>query len=165
MNIKHKKCSYFVNIGLFANLIKFEDLETRIAALPQEERGNAFEVFAQAYLATQGVTQATQVWSFDEVPQHVRAELGLSDRDMGIDGVILTNQDIYQAYQVKYRSDRESLTWQEISTFMGLSDRVATRILFTPMTRKPQGFLSLGMNGHPTSEYSKPEVCEARHVL
>ena len=39
------------------------------------------------------------------------------------------------------------------------------KVTFTPMTRKPQGFLSLGMNGHPMSEHSKPEVCEARHVL
>jgi len=36
---------------------------------------------------------------------------------------------------------------------------------FIQMPRIPHGFLSLGMNGHPLSERSKPLVCEERQVL
>jgi hypothetical protein len=41
----------FVHSQLFAGLTSFAPLETRIAALPEEKaRGDAFEVFAEAYL-------------------------------------------------------------------------------------------------------------------
>jgi uncharacterized small protein (DUF1192 family) len=47
---KHFKAAAFVNSQLFAGLTSFAQLETRIAALPDEKaRGDAFEVFAEAY--------------------------------------------------------------------------------------------------------------------
>lgn len=137
MSFKHKQSKYFTDQGLFSELCNFIELETRISKLPQQERGDAFEVFAQAYFATQKISQASCVWPFDNISLHIRSKLGLANRDMGIDGVIKTNENNYNAYQVKYRSGRESLTWQEISTFMGLSDRVARRILFTNSNELP----------------------------
>ena len=47
---KHRRTGYFVGLTLFDRLEGFADLEARIAALPtQQERGDAFEVFAEAY--------------------------------------------------------------------------------------------------------------------
>jgi len=47
---KHFKAAAFVHSQLFAGLTSFAQLETRIAALPDEKaRGHAFEVFAEAY--------------------------------------------------------------------------------------------------------------------
>jgi uncharacterized small protein (DUF1192 family) len=47
---KHFKAAAFVHSKLFAGLTSFAQLETRIAALPDEKaRGDAFEVFAEAY--------------------------------------------------------------------------------------------------------------------
>jgi uncharacterized small protein (DUF1192 family) len=47
---KHFKAAAFVHSQLFASLTSFAQLETRIAALPNEKaRGDAFEVFAEAY--------------------------------------------------------------------------------------------------------------------
>jgi len=40
-----------------------------------------------------------------------------SRRDMGADGVIETPLGQYDAYQVKFRSGRPNLTWDELSTF------------------------------------------------
>ncbi len=49
---------------LFGDIKRFEDLEGKIEALPTaNERGEAFEVFAEAYLATTRKMQAKSVWS------------------------------------------------------------------------------------------------------
>ena len=37
----------------------------------------------------------------------------------------------YDAYQSKFRTGRPALTWQELTTFMGLTDQVGERVLFT----------------------------------
>jgi hypothetical protein len=60
---KHRRTSHFVGLELFDELEGFTDLEARIAALPtRKDRGDAFEVFAEAYLATQKLVGAEQVW-------------------------------------------------------------------------------------------------------
>jgi hypothetical protein len=59
---RHRRCRHFVTSGLFDGLENFADLEARIAALPtKRERGDAFEVFAEAYLATQTIVGAEEV--------------------------------------------------------------------------------------------------------
>ena len=65
---KHAKATAFVKLGLFKNLQSFREFEARIAALlTTKDRGDAFEVFAEAYLATQPIVQAQDVWPFDAV--------------------------------------------------------------------------------------------------
>ncbi|MCZ6728266.1 MAG: hypothetical protein O7C61_01025, partial [SAR324 cluster bacterium] len=123
----------FVRSKLFDGLSSFTELEARIQKLPTAiERGDAFEVFAEAYLATQKTAQAKDVWPFDSIPVTVKQLLAVdTGRDMGVDGVVETLTGEYDAYQVKFRSDRPSLTWQELSTFMGLTEKVSQRLLFT----------------------------------
>ena len=49
--------------GLFDAIGTFGELENRISALPtNQDRGDAFEVFAEAYLATQKIVAAEEVW-------------------------------------------------------------------------------------------------------
>jgi len=48
---------------------------------------------------------------------------GTSDRPRGVSE--------YQAYQAKFRSDLAALSWQELPTFMGLTDQVSERVLIT----------------------------------
>ncbi len=43
---------------------------------------------------------------------------------MGVDGVFKTVSDEFNAYQVKFRTDHKSITWGDLSTFMGLIDKV-----------------------------------------
>ncbi len=120
-------------MGFFKGLNSFSDLEARISALPgNKERGDAFEIFAEAYLATQKITLAQEVWPFETIPPEQRRTLSLdTGRDMGVDGTYLTSDGELRAYQVKFRSNRPSLTWDELSTFMGLTDQVSQRVLFT----------------------------------
>ena len=110
------------------------ELEARIAALPDEQsRGGAFEVFAEAYLATQRKHDAAKVWPFTSVPTTVLQTLGLGQQDYGVDGVFKTLLGHFNAYQVKFRTNRPALTWRELPTFMGLADspHVRSRVLIT----------------------------------
>jgi uncharacterized small protein (DUF1192 family) len=60
---RHPKAASLVRQTLFAGVTSFTELEHRIAALPDEQaRGDAFEVFAEAYLATQRKHDAAAVW-------------------------------------------------------------------------------------------------------
>ena len=65
---RHPKATFFVQRHLFSGLTSFAGLEQKIAVLPDEQsRGAAFEVFAEAYLATQrkwadAHHQKTGVW-------------------------------------------------------------------------------------------------------
>ena len=129
---KHRRTGHFVAVGLFERLETFRDLEARIAALPtQKDRGDAFEVFAEAYLATQKLVGAEEVWAADQVPIAVLQACRLPVQDLGADGVFKTWAGQYNAYQSKFRTGRPALTWQELSTFMGLTDQVGGRVLFT----------------------------------
>jgi superfamily II DNA or RNA helicase len=118
----------------------FAELETRVAALPDEQsRGNAFEVFAEAYLATQRKHDASNVWPLAAVPTKILQTLGLAAKDHGVDGVFKTLLGSFNAYQVKFRTNRRALTWRELSTFMGLADspQISNRVLFTNCDELP----------------------------
>jgi len=130
----------------------FAELEQKIAALPDEKsRGDAFEVFAEAYLATQRKHDAAQVWPHGSVPLDILKNLGLSQQDQGVDGVLQTLLGQFNAYQVKFRTGRPALTWRELSTFIGLADgpRIHSRVLITNCDELPavlndrQGFFCI----------------------
>jgi predicted helicase len=129
---KHSRASATVCAGLFNGITSFKQLEHRIAALPTEaERGVAFEVFAEAYLATQPIEKAKNVWPERRIPEQVRRRLRLYSRDVGVDGLIETVSGTLRAYQVKFRTGRPALRWEETATFFGLTDRCEERLLFT----------------------------------
>jgi predicted helicase len=128
----HGKAAEFRTLGLFSGIKSFSELERRIEALTDEkQKGDAFEVFAEAYLATQRVGMAKHVWPDKAIPPSIRKRLRLSARDVGADGVIETVSGKCRAYQVKFRSGRAPLTWTETATFFGVTDHCDDRLLFT----------------------------------
>jgi superfamily II DNA or RNA helicase len=133
-NSKHSKAPFFAAKGLFSGLSVFTELEERIADLPEEKmRGDAFEVFAEAYLATQRKHDADIVWPLPTTPADILREVNLSAQDYGVDGIIKSKIGKTSVFQVKFRTGRPSLTWRELSTFIGLSDsqNIHSRILIT----------------------------------
>ena len=133
-NPLHHKASAFVSLKLFNSLNSFSELESRIASLPDKRsRGDAFEVFAEAYLATQRRHEANQVWPLNAVPTSILQQLDLGSKDYGIDGIFRTQLGQYNAYQIKFRTNRPALTWRELSTFIGLADspHIHSRVLIT----------------------------------
>ena len=151
-NAQHPKAASFVGQKLFSGVTTFAELEARVAALPDEQaRGNAFEVFAEAYLATQRKYDAADVWPLIVVPTNILKMLGLPAKDLGVDGIFKTLLGHFNAYQVKFRTNRPALTWHELSTFMGLADspQFRSRVLLTNCDELPsvlnerQGFFCI----------------------
>ena len=149
---QHSKAASFVRQNLFGGVTTFAEFETRVAALPDEQaRGDAFEVFAEAYLATQRKHDAANVWPLTAVPIQILQTLGLTTKDYGVDGVFNTLLGNFNVYQVKFRTGRPALTWRELSTFMGLADspQIRSRVLFTNCDELPsvlnerQGFFCI----------------------
>src|ERR1035437_6671004 len=149
---RHPKATFFVQRHLFSGLTRFAELESKIAALPDEQaRGAAFEVFAEAYLATQRKYDAAQVWPHSSIPLDLLKNLGLTQQDQGVDGVLQSLLGQFNAYQVKFRTGRPALTWRELSTFIGLADgpRIHSRVLITNCDELPavlndrQGFFCI----------------------
>jgi superfamily II DNA or RNA helicase len=132
----HPKAPPYLRSGIFDSVKSFRGLEARIGALATvQERGDAFEVFAEAYLATVAVEKAKQVWPGASVPPSLRKRLALTIGDKGVDGVFETQLGGHHAYQVKFRTGRPSLTWDELSNFIGQADRVDRRALITNCDR------------------------------
>ena len=128
----HSKSQACLQSGIFDGLESFRELEARMVALPTaQERGAAFEVFAEAYLAVLSVEKAKAVWPGSRIPPTLRKRLALRTADMGVDGIIETQLGEVHAYQAKFRTGRPSLNWTELSTFIGIADRADARVLIT----------------------------------
>ncbi len=148
----HSKAKDFARSGLFAGVTSFEELEKRIAAIPENKgKGDDFEVFAEAYLTTQRKHDAKQVWPLSATPLDLLGKLGLGGMDYGVDAILQTLLGDLSAYQVKFRTGREPMTWRELSTFIGLADspHIRSRILITncdelpPVINERQGFFCI----------------------
>ena len=86
---KHPKAGLYLQYKLFHGILRFAELEQRIANLPtKQERGDAFEVFTEAYLATQRLYQVKTVWSFSRLPLAIKERFALGQSDVGVDGVL-----------------------------------------------------------------------------
>ncbi len=135
---KHPKTLHFLTTPLFEDLQSFQELESRIQQLTtNREKGDAFEVFAQAYLATQR-DEVDSIWAFDDIPLKIKQKLHLTD-EWGIDGAYQDFQQSTYAYQVKFRSDRKALTWsKDLSNFMGYADYADHKVLFTNSDTLPK---------------------------
>ena len=130
----HTKAAEYRKRGLFSGVRHFSELEWRIEALSDErQRGDVFEVFTEAYLATQRPHDAHTLWPQSATPLAVLQRLGLTVRDNRVDGVLQSPVGLLSVYQAKFRSGRAALTWRELSTFIGLADssQIHSRILFT----------------------------------
>ena len=76
----HPTAREFFESGLYSGLSTFGELEGRISALGENKtKGDAFEVFAEAYLVTQRKHDADTVWPHGAIPSELLRELGLTE--------------------------------------------------------------------------------------
>jgi superfamily II DNA or RNA helicase len=137
----HSKARQFAASGFFIGITSFEELEKRISSISEnKQKGDAFEVFAEAYIATQRIHEIRQAWPLDTVPLDLLRRLKLPIKDYGVDGITETILGGHQVYQVKFRSNRTPLNWEELSTFMGLSDspEIQSKIVITNSDDLPE---------------------------
>jgi len=130
---KHPDAPRLIGSGLFADLSDFAEFERRLRGLAStKEVGDAFEILVEAFLHTQSVMQAVNVWPVGQVPLRIRRQLNLPSDAKGIDGVFETRAGQLVPYQVKYRTDRDVLPYAEVSSFLGITERSCKdRVIFT----------------------------------
>ena len=136
MPSRHPRAAALVAAGLYRHLSSFRELETRIAALPEEiVRGDAFEIFLEGYFWTMRVFQSVDLWLVGQVPLDVRRALNLPADAKGIDGVFRTKAGQDVPYQVKFRIGRAMLGVADVATFLGLTERASDRLLVSNANR------------------------------
>jgi len=121
-------------LRLLDSVSSWAELESRIGELPSEnDRGEAFEQFCQAFFLLDPVYQFNKVYRQREIPPTLREKLGYpGTKDIGIDGLAVTKEGKLTAYQAKFRKDRSNKpTLKELSTFFTVSDRADWRITIT----------------------------------
>ena len=99
------------------------------SAAVKVERGDAFELFVEAYLRLTTVWQVEVLWVVGQVPLDVRQALNLPADAKGIDGVFKTRSGLLVPYQVKHRIGRPKVGVAEVATFLGLTERATDRVL------------------------------------
>ena len=126
------KASDFAATGLFSGLNSFAELEVRISALQEEkQRGDAFEVFAGAWVALfypQNVA-SQQFWPLDA---GLAARLNVDALcDLGIDSILEIDGHL-SAIQVKFRGGRKDLSWTTAYARVTNADVSAIRLTRSP---------------------------------
>ncbi len=133
MPSKHKEAHVFLKKGFFDGLKTFRDFETRTEQLANtKEVGDAFEILVEAYLHLNPVLKANDVWLVGDVPSRIRTRLNLPTGTKGIDGVYEDTDGNLIPYQAKYRTDKNILSYTEVSSFLGVTEEsLKDRVIFT----------------------------------
>jgi superfamily II DNA or RNA helicase len=134
MASKHSQAQYLICKGIFDSIKSFKEFEIKVSALFEtntKAQGDAFEIFVEAYLLTQPITQCAETWLVGSIPVEVREELNLPNDSKGIDGVFKSTNDVLVPYQVKFRSNRPALGFNEVAPFLGITEKAVDRLLIT----------------------------------
>jgi superfamily II DNA or RNA helicase len=130
---KHKSAPWFLKQGFFVGVKSFKEFEARTGKLADTvEMGDALEILVEAYLHLDKVLKAKDVWVVGSIPLNIRKALNLPNDSKGIDGVYEDQAGNYIPYQVKYRTDKDTLPFGEISAFLGITEKsLQDRLIFT----------------------------------
>ena len=106
--------------NLFENKFdSWKNLEKAITDLEtKQERGKAFEDLIYFYFKYKSkYYQISEIYQEEDIPEKYRDVLELESTDYGVDGLIVRNNGDLVTYQVKFKSDRSSPSYRELSTF------------------------------------------------
>jgi predicted helicase len=133
MPSKHKEAHIFIRQGFFEGLTSFRDFEQRTEKLANTKQvGDAFEILVEGYLQLSPVLNAKTVWLVGNVPFSIRSRLNLPADTKGIDGVYEDSAGNLVPYQAKYRTDKDTLSYTEVSSFLGVTEEsLQDRVIFT----------------------------------
>ena len=134
MASKHSQAPVLISQGVFDSVKTFLEFEQRVSALFEtntKAQGDAFEIFVEAYLATQPILQCQETWLVGDIPVEIREALNLPNDSKGIDGVYRSMLDNIIPYQVKFRSNRPPLGFNEVAPFLGITEKASDRLLIT----------------------------------
>ncbi|MBX9688745.1 MAG: DEAD/DEAH box helicase family protein [Candidatus Obscuribacterales bacterium] len=119
--------------NLISGIKSWAEFKSKVASFTTVDKGAAFERLVQLRLQLDPVyrTKLAHVWTLKDVPDADANYLRLPAADKGIDLVAKAFDGTYWAIQCKYREDEKaSVTWEELSTFVGLTFGVCRNISF-----------------------------------
>jgi predicted helicase len=134
MTSKHSEAPILISQGVFDSVKTFREFEQRVTDLfdtNTKAQGDAFEIFVEAYLATQPILQCQETWLVGDIPVEIREALNLPNDSKGIDGVYKSVSGEHIPYQVKFRSNRPHLGFNEVAPFLGITEKATDRLLIT----------------------------------
>src|SRR5690554_6358203 len=97
----------------------WSSLETEIEKLPTTYyKGEVFEQFVYAYLLlNKQLYQISELYRSTEIPKKYLDKYKLEKNDSGVDGLIILNNGKAAGYQVKFRTDRQKPSYDELAKF------------------------------------------------
>ena len=134
--LKHRYTKTIKKLGLFKGVKSFEEIEKQIEehSDSNKDRGDAFEVFAEAYL-TLGINLPYKaVYPENKLTAKHFKRLRITSSDInvrGIDGALETQSDEFHTYQVKYRSTGDRLSWNDLTGSVVASQNADALLIFT----------------------------------
>ena len=127
---------------LLVGVSSWDELKSRISKLDttEKERGDVFEEFCKAYFKLSEERNFKDVFApIKEAPRSILEKLNLHRRDvLGVDGICTDYEGKTYAYQAKFRTDVKILTKDDISMFLGYSEKADYKILITTTTDIPR---------------------------
>ncbi|MBF0427698.1 MAG: helicase associated domain-containing protein [Magnetococcales bacterium] len=141
---RHPKAKHLLERGLFNDLTRFAELESRLLALEDpQERQAGFAVFAEGILTARSLHRAVEIWPTGFVPLDARRRLGLPETIPGADGLFRSLEGEIHAYQLLLRPDRDKPTSEEAERFPPLVARTIQPLLFTNGDQLPNSWKKL----------------------
>ena len=108
---------------ILKKLTCFNDIYSITKSLTEKQKGDLFEWFTYYTFKYDPRLNIglEEIWMYSEIPNHILEILHLPSKDKGIDLLIKKNNQYY-AIQCKFRENiTKTISWQELSTFYGLS--------------------------------------------
>lgn len=118
----------------------FREFEKVVESLDlTTEKGDVFETFAKFYLLyNKELYEIDEVYSRFEIPLYIKEQLKFELTDYGVDGVFVRRDKKIVAYQAKFRSNRITPTYRELSTFWTESEYADMRMIITNANSLPR---------------------------
>jgi superfamily II DNA or RNA helicase len=122
------------------------EVEQTLISAENHIKGELFEQLTEFYLKWDAKYRAllSSVWRLKDVPSHILEILQLPSYDLGIDLIAKTHEGKFWAVQCKYHGDTtRKISHREISTFLALSNAVASHIDFSLVVTTADDFARL----------------------
>ena len=109
------------------DLNPFDEIEKFVFLFPfsnPKQKGDFWELFSRDWLSAQHILSYDKVYLLTDIPSDLQLKLNLRKKgqkiqDTGID-IVAVKGEKYYAVQCKYKREKETLTWKELSTFFSL---------------------------------------------
>ncbi len=130
----------FFKTNSFRNFEQFEDALKGIQ--DTTEKGNIFEIFGKYFFEFYKERyRIKNIWIPDtEIPNSKKQQLGISERDKGADGLLENIEGEFYVFQAKFRSDRTSATYNELTNAYFQSQNCSGMYIFSNSTHIPREF-------------------------